>query len=325
VEKGFGRPEDLDATEERGCLDGADPEAVSPRARERGSLQIGTLGSGNHFLEVQEVDEIYDPGTAAAFGLARGMATVMIHCGSRGLGHQVCDDYLKVMGRAVARYDIELPDRQLACAPVRSPEGARYFSAMACAANFAWANRQIIMHWVRQAFQSVFRRGEEALGLDLLYDVAHNIAKFEDHDVAGQTRRVCVHRKGATRAFPAGHPALPARYRATGQPVIIPGDMGTCSFVLVGTEGAMRETWGSTCHGAGRLLSRHAALKETRGTDLIAQMRSRGISVMAKSLRTLGEEAPAAYKDVSRVVEVVHQAGISRKVARLKPICVMKG
>lgn len=325
VAKGYGRPEDLSVTEEEGCLEGADPAAVGDRALQRGAPQLGTLGSGNHFLEVQEVDEIYDETAAAAFGISPGTAAVMIHCGSRGLGHQVCGDYLKVMGGAVNRYGIKLPDRQLACAPIESPEGKRYFAAMACSANFAWANRQIIMHWVREAFETVFRRGAEQLGLDLVYDVAHNIAKFEEHEIEGSRRRVCVHRKGATRAFAAGHPALPGRYRSVGQPVIIPGDMGRFSFVLAGTEGAMRETWGSTCHGAGRLMSRHAALKLTRGRDLVDRLDERGISVMAKSLRTLGEEAPDAYKDVSRVVEVVHGAGISRKVARLKPICVMKG
>ena len=325
VRHGYGRPDDLRSTEEEGCLAGADPGQISARALERGSDQLGTLGSGNHFLEVQYVDEIYDEVTARTFGLEKGRVTVMIHCGSRGLGHQVCDDYLKVMGRAVRKYGIALPDRQLACAPVESEEGKQYFTAMAGAANYAWANRQIIMHWVREVFQQVFRRGEGALKMDLVYDVAHNIAKFEEHRVAAAVRRVCVHRKGATRAFPPGHLKLPEKYRETGQPVIIPGDMGTCSYVLVGTEGAMKETWGSTCHGAGRVMSRHAALQATRGRDLIRDLKNRGIAVMAKSLRTLGEEASLAYKDVSAVVEVVHRAGISRKVAKLKPIGVIKG
>ena len=325
VKQGFGRPDDIRHTEERGCLAGADAGRLSERALQRGSPQIGTLGSGNHFLEVQHVEEIYDYEAARAFGLEPGLVTVMIHCGSRGLGHQVCTDYLGVMGQAVQRYGISLPDRQLACAPIESEEGKRYFAAMACAANYAWANRQVIMHWVREVFQRVFQKGEDALKMDLIYDVAHNIAKFEQHQVDGESKLVCVHRKGATRAFPPGNPQLPEEYQATGQPVLIPGDMGTCSYILVGTQSAMEETWGSTCHGAGRVMSRHAALKATRGRDLVKELKDKGISVMAKSQRTLGEEAPLAYKDVSAVVEVVHRAGISRKVAKLKPIGVVKG
>jgi len=325
VKQGFGRPDDIKFTEERGCLEGADAGLLSERALQRGSPQIGTLGSGNHFLEVQFVEEIYDSRIAGQFGLSEGMVTVMIHCGSRGLGHQVCSDYVQLMNRASAKYKISLPDRQLACAPVESEEGKRYLAAMACAANYAWANRQVIMHWVREVFEKVFRKGGDMLKMDLIYDVAHNIAKLEDHLVDGEIRRVCVHRKGATRAFPPGDPHLPDEYRPSGQPVIIPGDMGTCSFLLAGTRQAMEETWGSTCHGAGRVMSRHAALKSTRGRDLIRELKAEGISVMAKSKKTLGEEAPLAYKDVSSVVEVVHRVGISRRVAKLKPIGVIKG
>ncbi|MCX6348775.1 MAG: RtcB family protein [Candidatus Aureabacteria bacterium] len=325
VRQGYGEEADLRRTEEGGCLAGADPACVSERAKQRGSAQVGTLGSGNHFLEVQYVDEIYDDPTARAFGLTPGLVTVMIHCGSRGLGHQVCDDYLKVMGGAVRRYGITLPDRQLACAPVESEEGKEYFAAMACAANYAWGNRQVIMHLVREVFQKVFHRGPDDLKMNLVFDVAHNIAKFEEHGVDGKVRRLCVHRKGATRAFAPGHPSLPDEYRATGQPVIIPGDMGTCSYVLAGTERAMTETWGSTCHGAGREMSRHAALEATRGKDIVGELKGKGIMVMAESLKTLGEEAPLAYKDVSAVVDVVARAGISRKIARLRPIGVIKG
>ncbi len=325
VEAGFGREGDVDCTEEGGCLSGADPAAVSPRARQRGSSQLGTLGSGNHFLEVQYVEEIYEPESAKFFGLKPGLVTIMIHCGSRGFGHQVCEDYLKVMGQAVQEFGIKLPDRQLACAPVGSKAGKKYFAAMACAANYAWANRQVIMDRVRKVFREVFGKSEEELKMDLVYDVAHNIAKFERHRVGGEEKTVCVHRKGATRAFPPGHPDLPERYRAAGQPVIIPGDMGSCSYVLAGTEQAMVETWGSTCHGAGRVMSRHAALKAGRGRDLVGELKALGIAVQAKSLRTLGEEAPLAYKDVSAVVEVVHNSGISRRVAKLKPLGVIKG
>ena len=325
VEQGMGLTEDLDRTEESGCISGADPFRVSERAKQRGSRQLGTLGSGNHFLEIQYVDEIYDAEVARVFGLRKGSVTVMIHCGSRGLGHQVCTDYLVVMGAAARKYGINLPDRQLACAPAESEEGRDYFAAMACAANYAWANRQVIMHWVREVFQKVFGRKEDDLRMDLVYDVAHNIAKYEHHRVADDLKRVCVHRKGATRAFPPGHPDLPEMYRVSGQPVLIPGDMGSYSYVLAGTERAMEETWGSTCHGAGRALSRTAARKLVRGNDLVDELKRRGITVMAKSLRVLGDEAPRAYKDVTAVVEVVHRAGISRKVARLKPMGVIKG
>jgi tRNA-splicing ligase RtcB len=325
VRQGYGEEGDIRRTEEGGCLAGADPSRVSERARKRGSSQAGTLGSGNHFLEVQYVDEIFDEAAARSFGLVPGLVTVMIHCGSRGLGHQVCQDYLQVMGKAIRRYGIVLPDRQLACAPAESEEGRDYFAAMACAANYAWANRQVIMHLVREVFQKVFRRGPNELKMNLVFDVAHNIAKFEEHIVDGKKKRLCVHRKGATRAFPPGHPSLPDEYRVSGQPVIIPGDMGTCSYVLAGTERAMAETWGSTCHGAGRAMSRHAALEATRGKDIAGELQEEGIMVLAQSTRTLGEEASIAYKDVSAVVNVVEKAGISRKIARLRPIGVIKG
>lgn len=323
--RGLGTEEDLEKTEERGCLAGADPSRVSPRARERGRSQLGTLGSGNHFLEVQYVDEVYDPALARDFGVEKDGVTVMIHCGSRGLGHQVCSDYVKTMGAAARKYGYSLPDRQLACAPARSPEGEAYFAAMACAANYAWANRQVIMDRVRKVFQRTFSRTAGELKMGLVYDVAHNIAKFETHRLEGKEKSLCVHRKGATRAFPPGHPNLPPRYRSSGQPVLIPGDMGSCSFLLAGTTRALEETWGSTCHGAGRVMSRTAARKAIRGRELAAELKAKGIEVMAGSMASLAEEAPRAYKDVSRVVEVVHRAGISRKVARLRPLGVLKG
>jgi tRNA-splicing ligase RtcB len=338
--RGLATPEDLDCTEEGGCLAGADPSSLSARARERARPQLATLGSGNHFLEVQVVDEIYDPTAAAAMGIEQpGQITVMIHCGSRGFGHQVCDDALDVMQQAARKYNITLPDRQLACAPVGSPEGRAYFAQMACAANYAWANRQAIMHRVRGVFEEVFEQGWERLGLGLVWDVAHNIAKLEEHEVFGTTgvspvaplaeprptARVCVHRKGATRAFAPGHRDVPERYRAVGQPVIVPGDMGTASYALVGTETAMRETWGSTCHGAGRQMSRHAALRAKSGAQVVQELAAKGILLRAADKRTVAEEMPDAYKDVDRVVEVCHEAGISRKVARMRPLAVMKG
>ncbi len=325
VARGMGTETDLENTEERGRMDGADPSRVSKRARERGLRQLGTLGSGNHFLEIQYVDEIYDAALAQNFGVERDMVTVMIHCGSRGLGHQVCSDYVKKMGAAARKYGYTLPDRQLACAPADSPEGRAYFGAMASAANYAWANRQIIMDRVRKVFEKTLSAGREELKMGLVYDVAHNIAKFEEHRVGETEKTLCVHRKGATRAFGPGRPELPGRYRQAGQPVLIPGDMGSCSFLLAGTDQAMAETWGSTCHGAGRLMSRTAARKSIGGRQLAAELRSRGIEVMAGSMSSLAEEAPAAYKDVSGVVEVVHQAGLSRKVARMRPLGVIKG
>ena len=307
-------------------MPGADPSTLSDRARKRDRPQLGTLGSGNHFLEVQVVDEIYRPDVAAAMGIDEvGQITIMVHCGSRGLGYQVCEDSLDVMQVAMQHYGFHLPDRELACAPVRSPEGQRYLGGMAAAANYAWANRQMIMHWIREAFERVLKMGTDALDLNLVYDVAHNVAKFEDHIVDGQTRKLCVHRKGATRAFGPGRPELPERYRAIGQPVVVPGDMGTASYLLVGTEAAMEQTWGSTCHGAGRQLSRHAALKLQSPADVIRKLNDQGIEVRSAGKRTLAEEASEAYKDIDRVVQVCHEAGISRKVARLRPVAVMKG
>ncbi|NOY45267.1 MAG: RtcB family protein [Deltaproteobacteria bacterium] len=325
VEAGYGWPEDLEATEEEGCLEGADPDAVSPRAYERGVNQVGTLGSGNHFLEVQYVERIFDPEAAEAFGLAEGQITVMIHSGSRGFGYQVCDDYLKVMAREVAREGLDLPDRQLACAFLRSDAARKYLGAMAAAANYAWANRQALMHWTREALLDFFGASPRDLGLRLLYDVAHNIAKRELHVVDGRERWVLVHRKGATRAFGPGDPRVPARYRAVGQPVLIPGDMGRASYILRGTAKAMEETFGSTCHGAGRVLSRKAALKRKRGAQVRRDLEQQGIFVFSAGTKTLAEEMPEAYKDVDEVVGVVDGAGISRKVARLRPLGVVKG
>ncbi|NLO73853.1 MAG: RtcB family protein [candidate division WS1 bacterium] len=338
VHQGQGTAADLAATEEGGALGGADPTGLTPRARERALPQLASLGSGNHFLEVQVLETVYDAQAAGAMGLHEpGQVTVMIHCGSRGFGHQVCEDALDVMQQAAVKYGIELPDRQLACAPIPSPEGREYFAQMAAAANYAWANRQAIMHRVREVFEEVFAQSWERLGLGLVWDVAHNIAKFEEHaasppsPLSGTERgdkgrlRLCVHRKGATRAFGPGHPEVPERYRQIGQPVIVPGDMGSGSYVLVGTEQAMRETWGSTCHGAGRQMSRHAALKAKRGSQVIEELAARGIILRAADKRTVAEEMPEAYKNVDQVVEVCHGAGISRKVARMRPIGVMKG
>jgi tRNA-splicing ligase RtcB len=325
VRHGFGWPEDLDRTEEGGALAGADPGEVSPRARERGAGQLGTLGSGNHFLELQVVDRIDDPAAAAAFGLATGRVLIMVHCGSRGLGHQVCTDHLAAMDRAVRRYGIELPDRQLACAPLGSPDAAAYFGAMAAAANFAWANRQVIVHAVRETLARAFGQSAEQLGLRQVYDLSHNIAKIERHRVGGEEVAVCVHRKGATRAFPAGHPDVPLAFRAVGQPVLVPGDMGRASFVCVGAPGAMEASFGSSCHGAGRLLSRHAAIRRLRGVDVAAGLRAQGIEVRAEREELLAEEASVAYKDVSIVVDTSVRAGLVRSVARLRPLAVIKG
>jgi tRNA-splicing ligase RtcB len=325
VKEGYGWPEDLDKTEEQGCMKEALADKVSDRACKRGMPQLGTLGSGNHFLEIQVVEEIFARPVAERLGISEGQVVVMIHSGSRGLGHQVCTDYLKVMERAVRKYNIIIPDRQLACAPVTSPEGQDYFRAMAAAANYAWANRQVIMHWTRRTFGKVFKRRPEDLGMNLIYDVAHNIAKIEEHTVDGRNLRVCVHRKGATRAFPPGHPDIPKEYSDIGQPVLVPGDMGRASYLLVGTEKALYETFGSTCHGAGRLLSRTAAKKAVSGIAMQSELRDRGIIVKAASRGVLAEEAPEAYKDVNEVVRVCHKAGISLKVARMRPIGVIKG
>jgi tRNA-splicing ligase RtcB len=338
VEKGYGTEEDLEYTEEHGAMAGADLTGVSERALERGMPQLGTLGAGNHFLEIQEVAEVYDLGAARDLRITEGQITVMIHTGSRGLGYQICDDNVKTLGAVSKKYGIELVDRQLACAPIDSPEGKRYFGAMVCAANYAWANRQAIAHWVREAFAQVLGRAVPALGMSQVYDVAHNIAKIETHPVGKECVKVCVHRKGATRAFgPAQHGsslqchnqtgshALPSRYRHLGQPVLIPGDMGTCSYLLLGTEKAEAETFGSACHGAGRVWSRTRALKETERRNVAAELRAKGIMVMAASKEVLREEVPDAYKDVDKVVDTCARAGICRKVARMKPLGVVKG
>jgi tRNA-splicing ligase RtcB len=325
VSHGFGNAEDLHHIEAQGTLPGADPEVVSERALERGRTQLGTLGSGNHFLEVQEVEQIFDPAVAEVLGLFAGQTTVSIHTGSRGLGYQVCDDYLKMMLQASRKYGIALPDRQLCCAPLTSPEGRQYLAAMACAANFAFANRQIITSWVRESFEQVLGLGPADLRLSVIYDVCHNIAKMETHQFEGKKRRLCVHRKGATRAFAPGHPETPELYRAVGQPVLIPGDMGRYSYVLVGTQGAMDETFGSTCHGAGRMMSRHAAKKVARGRNIEAELATQGILIRAAGRATVAEEISEAYKDVADVVNVVQRAGIGKIVARLRPLAVVKG
>jgi tRNA-splicing ligase RtcB len=325
VDHGFGYASDLEAIEAGGCLEGADPGAVSERALERGRAQLGTVGSGNHFVEVGKVAEVYDTRAAAALGLREDAVTVLIHSGSRGFGHQVCTDAVRTLVKTSSRYGIELPDRQLCCAPLRSPEAEQYLAAMACAANFAFANRQRMAHGVRQAFESVLGMGPRDHGLTSVYDVCHNIAKFETHQVAGQSKRLCVHRKGATRAFPPGHPELPERYREVGQPVLIPGDMGRYSYVLVGGERSMECTFGSTCHGAGRVMSRKAAMRAAKDRPLMREMADRGVTVRSAGMRTVAEEMPEAYKDVADVVDVVHGAGLSSKVARLVPIGVIKG
>ena len=326
VEKGYGEAEDIKVTEESGCMKGANPDKVSSKAKQRGIPQSGTLGSGNHFLEVEAVDEIYDRDAAKVMGIDDvGQVLILIHTGSRGFGHQVCTDYVALLGQAVKRYGINLPDRQLACAPIKSPEGQDYLAAMACAANYAWTNRQCIVHWVREALVKVFGKSRRQLGLEQVYDVAHNIAKIEEYTINGKKLTLCVHRKGATRAFPAKHPDIPDVYRDIGQPVLIPGDMGRCSYVALGTEMAMKETFGSTCHGAGRVQSRTAAKRSLRGTDVAKALAAKGITVKAGSMDSLAEEASEAYKDVSEVVDVTHKAGISRKVARARPIGVIKG
>ena len=326
VKRGLGFEEDLDVTEEGGCLGGADPSKISDKAAKRGMPQAGTLGSGNHFLEIQVVKEIFDPHTASIMGITEtGQILVLIHTGSRGFGHQICTDHLRVMEQAVSKYGIKLPDRQLACAPIESKEGKDYLAAMACAANYAWVNRQCIAHWVRESFSGIFGKSPEKLGMRQIYDVAHNIAKIEEHAIDGRNVKVCVHRKGATRAFPAGHKDTPKRYKEVGQPVLVPGDMGRCSFVAVGTEKAMSETFGSTCHGAGRIQSRSAAKRSARGADILAELAARGIVVKVASISGLAEEASSAYKDVTEVVHVTDAAGISLKVVKARPIGVIKG
>ena len=325
VERGYGWKEDLERTEENGSMPGADPSKVSPRAIQRGRPQLGSLGAGNHFLEVQVVERVFDKEAAKVMGIEEGLITIMIHTGSRGFGHQICDDYVKTLQRAMQKYGIQVPDRQLASVPFKSPEGQAYFGAMVTAANFAWANREFITHWVREAFELALGESAEKLGMHLVYDVAHNIAKLEEHNVNGTRKEVVVHRKGATRAFPKGHPKVPEIYRSVGQPVLIPGDMGTASYILIGTERAMKETFGSTAHGAGRLLSRKAAIRATAGRRVVDELRAKGIIVRAHSIETVREEVPDAYKDVDIVVDTVHRAGISKKVARMVPLAVVKG
>jgi tRNA-splicing ligase RtcB (3'-phosphate/5'-hydroxy nucleic acid ligase) len=325
VRRGLGTPADLDHIEEGGCLAGADPGLVSGRARDRGRTQLGTLGSGNHFAEIQYVAEIFDERVAERFGLRRDQITVMIHSGSRGLGHQVCDDHLRVMIAATRKYGIELPDRQLCCAPLGSPEGQRYLAAMAAAANFAFANRQVMTHWTRESLTRALGVSHALAGIETLYDVCHNIAKFETFELDGRTRRLCVHRKGATRAYPPGHPQTPASYRDVGQPVIIPGDMGRYSYVLAGTERARADTFGSSCHGAGRRLSRSAAKRSSTAREVMDDLTGRGVVLKAAGMGTVAEEMPQAYKDVAEVVGVMDGAGISTRVAQLRPLGVIKG
>ncbi|HUU42100.1 MAG TPA: RtcB family protein [Desulfatiglandales bacterium] len=325
VQKGMGDKEDLERTEDSGVFKGADPSVVSDRAFKRGKDELGTLGSGNHFLEIQVVEEIYDREKADIFNLFEGQTTVLIHSGSRGFGHQICDDFLKEMANKVRDLGFNLPDRQLACSYVKSDLGKRYLSAMACAANYAWANRQIIMHWTRETFGKVLRISPNNLNMKLLYDVCHNIAKLETHVIDGKKTAVCVHRKGATRSLPPGHPDVPEIYRKAGQPVLIPGDMGTCSYVLAGSQKAMEETFASTCHGAGRVLSRRQAINLTKGRAIYRELEDKGIFVLSRGRTTLREEVPEAYKDVSLVVEAVHMAGLATKVAKLRPLGVIKG
>ncbi|HEX6200393.1 MAG TPA: RtcB family protein [Thermoanaerobaculia bacterium] len=325
VQAGFGHESDLATLEEGGCLPGAEPEEVTERAFERGASQLGTLGSGNHFAEILYVAEVFDREAANAFGLTEDQVTVMIHSGSRGLGHQVCTDHLKIMVKAARKYGIELPDKQLCCAPIRSPEGQRYLGAMAAAANYAFANRQVMTHWARESLAAGLGISPERTGVGVVYDVCHNIAKFETFEVDGKERLLCVHRKGATRAYPAGHEGTPEPYRAVGQPVLIPGDMGRYSYVMAGNRAAYEETFGSSCHGAGRRMSRHQAKKQARGRSLYQELEDRGVIVMAAGRATVAEEMPEAYKDVKDVIEVIHRAGISRKVAQLRPLGVVKG
>ncbi len=325
VEQGFGTKEDLLHTEANGYLEGADPETISERAYKRGKGQLGTLGSGNHFLEVQVVDQIDDSVAAERMGLDIGQVTIMIHSGSRGFGYQVCDDYLVITGKAMQKYGIQMPDRQLACVPIKSDEGQSYISAMRGAANYAWCNRQILMHLARELFEEFFNSSWEKLGMSLIYDVAHNIAKFEQYEVDGKKKTLCVHRKGATRAFPPGHLEIPEVYRDLGQPVIIPGDMGRNSYLLLGTEKAVEETFGTTCHGAGRVMSRTAAVKASHGRSIARELEAKGIIAMGRGRNALEEEQPDAYKDVNDVVSVVHSAGIAKRVVRMRPMGVIKG
>jgi tRNA-splicing ligase RtcB len=325
VEKGYGWKEDTDFLEENGCLKDADISKVSEKAKQRGMSQVGSLGAGNHFIEIQKISKIYDMNSAKVFGVKdEGQIMVMIHTGSRGFGHQVCTDHLRVLEQAVKKYNIWLPDKQLACAPINSPEAQSYLKAMACAANFAWANRQLIVHWVRESFEKVLIDSAENMDMGIVYDVCHNIAKLEEHKIDGKKRKVYVHRKGATRAFGPDKPEVPLKYRSVGQPVLIPGDMGTESYLLKGTKEA-EETFGSTCHGAGRVMSRHKALKRWRGEEVVRELKNRGIYVHPASFKVAAEEAPSAYKDIRSVVEVTHGAGLSKKVVKLIPLGVVKG
>jgi tRNA-splicing ligase RtcB (3'-phosphate/5'-hydroxy nucleic acid ligase) len=325
VANGYGRAEDLEHTEESGCLESADAELISERALERGLKQVGTLGSGNHFLEIGRVDEIFLPETANTLGVFEGQVVVLIHSGSRGLGYQTCDDFLRVMNHAMAKYDIRLPDRQLAATPIRSPEGQHYLAAMAAAANYAWVNRQVIMSLAEKAFLKALNTSPAELRFSLVYDVCHNIAKMEDHVVGGKKRRLCVHRKGATRAFPPHHPQIPRDYRETGQPILIPGDMARYSYLLVGTQSAMEQTFGSTCHGAGRVMSRSQSKKQSQSINIDQEMERRGVVARYQGRATMAEEMPHAYKDVADVVETMDLAGVSKRVARLRPVGVIKG
>jgi len=326
IEEGYGFDQDLEVTEEHGCLAGANPDAVSNTAMQRGMKQLGSLGSGNHFCEVQAIEHIYDAEAAQALGIGQvGQIVVAIHCGSRGFGHQIAEEYIGLAESKQHDFGFHLVDRQLACLPLQSNLGKSYLAAMACGANFAWANRQLLMHGVRQAFASVFGRRTRPKDMPLVYDVCHNIAKMEEYEIDGQMQRVCVHRKGATRAFPANHPEVPEKYRAVGQPVLIPGDMGRYSFVLVGAQGSMQQTFGTCCHGAGRRQSRTAAKKSITGKELLEQLAARGVTVRVHSKNLLPEEAPQAYKDAQQVVNVVHNAGLAKLVARLKPVIVVKG
>lgn len=325
VENGYGTQEDLDHLESRGILDWANPSSVPDRAYERGASQLGSVGSGNHFVEIDYVSEIFDEAAAQAIGLEKNQIVVQIHSGSRGFGHQTCSDYLPIMLRAAEKYKIELVDKQLCCAPLNSEEGKKYFGAMAAAANYAFANRQMITQWVREVFEEFFGAGFSKLGIKPVYDVCHNIAKWEEHTVAGKKRRLCVHRKGATRAYPKGHPELPPAYKNLGQPVLIPGDMGRYSYVLIGEAPSMDLTFGSSCHGAGRMMSRHAAAKLCKGRNIPKEMALLGITVRGASIATVVEEVSEAYKDVAEVVDVVEGAGLSKKVAKLTPLGVIKG
>ncbi len=325
LREGYARKEDLERTEEFGCLEGAEPGEVSPRAKERGRSQLGTLGAGNHFIEVDVVDQVFDADAAGAMGLIVGHLAVQIHCGSRGFGHQICTDYVQEFQSAVKRYGIHLPDRELVCAPFDSPEGQRYLGAMKAAANFAFCNRQVLAHHIRRSFEEALAGQVQDWDLRQVYDIAHNMGKVETHEVDGKRVKVCVHRKGATRAFGPGFEGLPPEYRPLGQPVLVPGSMGTASWVLLGTEGSMAQSFGSTCHGAGRVMSRSQAKREIRGDKLRQELEAGGIHVRAGSMPGLAEEAPAAYKDVDRVIEVVSKAGIAKKVARLRPVAVVKG